>query len=677
MNQTLSPTAVKFNSAILLYQQGRVDTAADLCREILQAEPGHSGALYLLGLAALRDRHLPEAIDFLHRSLALNPNQPTAHLNLGVALLHSAELEDALASFDRAAQLNPNYALAWSNRGNILRLLGRYEEALASCERALALNPSLAEALNNRGAVLLALKRPSEALADWERSLRLKPDLVDALNNCANTLVDLKRYEDATQRFEELLRIVPDYDYASGSLLYARLLNCDWRHYEEKARVAIKGVMEGRRVQLPFAFLGASDSPAAQLQCARTYMAHRCPPEKPLWRGERYEHRRIRVAYVSADFRDHPVTRLLAGVLERHDTRGFETYGVSLNPEEATPMGQRVKGAFEHFADVSRESDAHAAQLLRDWDVDIAVDLTGHTIGCRPGILARRPAPVQVNYLGFPGTMGAPYVDYILADDFVIPPAMRAHYAEQVVNLPGCFQANDNSHHRLDLAPPPRPNLGLPTDGLVFCCFNASHKLNPPWYDLWCGLLRDLQGSVLWLLAESPTTQNNLRAQARARGVSPDRLVFADRLPYEQHLVRLQQADLFLDTFPFNAGATASAALSAGVPVLTCVGQALAARMAGSLLRSLGLDELITYSADEYRQRALQLAHHPRELADLRARLVANRFTHSVFDPERFCRSLERAYLAMWRRSQQGEPPESFSVEPETRLSHPLGIIRA
>lgn len=329
-------------------------------------------------------------------------------------------------------------------------------------------------------------------------------------------------------------------------------------------------------------------------------------------------------------------------------------------------MGQRVKSAFEHFVDVSRESDAHAAQLLRDWEVDIAVDLTGYTTGGRAGILAHRPAPVQVNYLGFPATMGAPYVDYILADDFVIPPTMRVHYAEQVVNLPGCFQANDNAHHRHDLAPPPRRNLGLPTDGLVFCCFNASHKLNPPWYDLWCGLLRDLPDSVLWLLAESPSIQSNLRAQARARGVPPDRLVFADRVPYEQHLVRLQQADLFLDTFPFNAGATASAALLAGVPVLTCVGEALAGRMAGSLLRSLRLDELITYSAAEYRQRALQLAHHPRELADLRARLVANRCTHSVFDPDRFCRALESAYLVMWRRSQHGEPPESFSVDPSS-----------
>lgn len=658
MHDSARVAQAKFNGAILLHQRGQVVQATALCREIIEAEPAHFGAYYLLGLAALQARELPAAVEALKRSIALNSNQPSAHLNLGVALLDLGQFVPALESFERALQLYPRYALAWSNRGNALRLLGRHEEALASCEAALRLQPDLAVACNNRGIALLALKRPVEALAAFERALQLRPDLTDALNNCAGTLQDLKRHEEAAQRFAQLLSIVPDYEYALGTMLHARLMGCNWDGYESLAADVLRSVTQGKRTDSPFSFLGASDSAAAQLQCAQTYVAHQCPPVSPLWCGERYDHERIRLAYVSADLREHIVAFLMTGVLEAHDRSQFEVYGISLSPPENGDMGRRVMRACERFIDVSQKSDREVAQLLRELEIDIAIDLAGYTSGCRPAILAHRPAPVQVNYLGFPGTMGAPYIDYILADRFVIPAEQRLHYSERVVYMPGCFQAND--WEKPLAARLLRTEVGLPVEALVFCCFNNGYKINPPMLSLWCELLRELPRSVLWLLADRPAAEANLRRELSLRGVGPERIVFAPRLGYAQHISRLHLADLYLDTLPFNAGATAGDALWAGVPVLTCAGRAFASRMAGSLLEALELPELITRDLREYRERALQLARQPADLAGLRARLAANRRT--VFDSGAFCRHLERAYRGMWERQQRGEPPADFAV---------------
>jgi predicted O-linked N-acetylglucosamine transferase (SPINDLY family) len=380
----------------------------------------------------------------------------------------------------------------------------------------------------------------------------------------------------------------------------------------------------------------------------------------PLWAGERYRHDRIRVAYVSADFRVHAVSHLLAGVFERHDRRRFDTFAISLRPEEPSALGQRVKAAFSRFIDVSERSDRDAAELLRALEIDIAVDLTGFTDGLRPQILARRPAPIQVNYLGFPGTMGASYMDYILADAFVIPPAQAQYFSECVVYLPECFQANDDQ--RAISGGATRAGAALPEGAFVFCCFNNSHKLNPVMFDIWMRLLDRVPGSVLWLLSAGEAVGRNLRAEAAKRGVDPGRLVFAPRLPYAEHLGRLELADLFLDTLPFNAGATASDALWAGLPVLTCAGEAFAARMAGSILRAVGLPELITHGLADYEARALELAQQPRTLRTLRQTLSDNRRGAPVFDTDRRRRSLESAYVEMWQRHERGQERESFAV---------------
>jgi len=424
-------------------------------------------------------------------------------------------------------------------------------------------------------------------------------------------------------------------------------------------------VLADRPVIAPFAFLSVSDSAAAQLRCAARFAADQCAPADSRPKPRCHGHERIRVAYVSADLREHAVTYLMAGVLEQHDRGRFETVGISLRPAEASIPGERIRNAFGRFVDVSTLTDLAVADLMREMEIDVAVDLGGFTAGFRPQIFAHRAAPVQVNYLGFPGTMGTPCMDYLIADDFVIPPDLRQHYREHIVYLPHCFQANDDKRAVSDRQTS-REEQGLPKDGFVFCCLNNSHKINPEMFDIWMRLLSRIPDSVLWLLAEDAAIRANLCREAKSRGVAAERLTFASRVPYSEHLGRLKVADLFLDTLPFNAGATASDVLWAGLPLLTCAGEAFAARMGGSLLRALNLPELITFDLADYETRAADLAQNPRALTALRRRLAQNRMRAPLFDTNLFRRHLEAAYAEMWLRSESGREPAAFSVPAPT-----------
>lgn len=608
-------------------------------------------------------RRLDEALASYDRALQLNPQLADCHNSRGTVLRDLGRLQDALAAFNRALELRPDFVEALNHCGNALRDLSRPEAALQCYERVLALDPGYAEALSNRGNALVDLRRHAEALECYDQALRALPDQPDVLANRASVVQELGRHTEAAACFEHLLQVSPGYDYALGGLLQANLHVCAWQDYAERTAQVEAAVAARQTAIHPFSMMAVSASTAAQLRSAQLHAARIKPQQLPSSaRRTQTSRRKLRIAYVSADFREHAVSYLLAGVFEQHDRGQFETTGISLIPPEDSVMGRRVRAAFDRFVHVSGRSDREIADLIQDLEVDVAVDLMGYTQHARPAVFAHRPAPVQVSYLGYPGTMGAPFMDYIVADEFVIPADSRTHYAEQVVNLPYCFQANDD---RRPIGPTPsRSEAGLPDEAFVWCCFNNSYKLNPPVFDVWMRLLHEVPGSVLWLLGDRQGSQANLLSEAAARGIVGDRLIFADRLPYAQHLGRFALADLFLDTLPYNAGTTASDALWTGVPVLTCVGQAFAARMAGSLLCAVGLPELVTASLQEYESTALRLARQPAELATLRARLAQNRAHSPLFDTAGFCRHLEAAYLEMHERARRGEAPIGFTVPP-------------
>jgi predicted O-linked N-acetylglucosamine transferase (SPINDLY family) len=650
------------NRGNALGELGRPEEALASYERAIALKPGYVEALYNLGNTLHGLNRLDEALACYDRAIAANPEFAKAVGSRDAAPDGQQQSGKPPEANDRAIRLRRYYGDVFTNRGNVLREAKRFDEALASYDQAIALRPEHAEYVNNRAIALADLKRFDEALATYEEAVALKPDYADAYNNRAYVLRDMKRPDDSLASFAQALALKPDLDYLKGAHLHAKMHVCDWKDLEaDRARLEA-AVMDGAAAASPFQLFATPMGPECLLRCARRYRRDQYYGGAPIWRGERYAHPRIRVAYLSADLRDHPVAHLTAGMFERHDRTRFETVAISLKSDAHNRVRERLSASFERFIDAERMGDGEIARLMRELEIDIAVDLNGFTEGSRPNVFAQRPAPVQVNYLGFAGTLGQPYWDYIVADPFVIPADCRAYYAEKVVYLPDTFLATDASLKTSDRTPS-RAEAGLPDGGLVFCCFNNSFKITPDVFDVWMGLLKEVADSVLWLSAANGGAVERLRREAQARGVDADRLVFAPRLPLnEDHLARHRFADLFLDTLHYNAHTTASDALWAGVPVLTCPGSTFASRVAGSLLHAVGLPELVTRSLDDYAALALKLARDPGLLASLRQKLARNRERYPLFDTDRFTRHIEAAYTTMWERSQRGERPESFAV---------------
>ncbi|HEV2978911.1 MAG TPA: tetratricopeptide repeat protein [Casimicrobiaceae bacterium] len=628
----------------------------------LKLRPDFVAALSNRGTALKDLGRFDEAFESYDRALALKPDFVEALNNRGGALKDVGRLDEALQSYDRALALKPDLAVAHYNRGAVLSALKRHDEALPSYDRALALKRDFPEALNNRGAALAVLGHHRDAVGSYDRALLLQPGFAEALNNRGAALSHLGRNEAASSDLEHALALNPELPFARGTLLHARMHCCDWRAYEEDSTRVIADVRAGKPAIEPFMFLGVSDSAEDQHRCSRSWVRDHCVPSASrLWNGNRYRHDRIRLAYVSAHFHERPLGYLMARLFELHDRSRFETIAISSGPDDRSVMRARLKAAFDRFIDVRQRSDREVVQLMRGLEIDIAVDRTSFTQGARPGIFAMRAAPIQVSYLAYPGTMGADFIDYVVADEVVIPPEHHAWYAEKVVYLPDSYFVNDSTRKIADRTPS-RADLGLPERGFVFCCFNNNYKTTPQMFDVWMRLLRQVDGSVLWLLEGNAAAQNNLRREAAARHVHPDRLIFAPRVAHEDHLARHRQANLFLDTLPYNAHTTAIDALWAGLPVLTCIGTTFAGRVAASLLQAIGLPELITDSLDEYAALALRLAGDPARLGEIEQKLLAHRTSWPLFDTDRFRRHIEAAYIEMWERHQRGEPPASFSV---------------
>ncbi len=662
---TVAPTARElFERGNAFMKSNDPGQALESYEHFLRLAPANVPGWYNRGNALRGLKRFDVALQSYDQALRLNPQVAELHHVRGITLRALGRDAEASIAFERTVALRPQFVDALIDYGNVLRDTLRPQAALETFNRALAVNPECFEALCNRGNALTDLARHAEALDSYDRALQLMPDVPDILANRATTLQQLSRHRELRECLERLCRVAPRHGYAVGRLLQARLDACEWGDYSQGVAQATTDLAAGRQVIHPFATLGAFDCPALQLRAAELHAAAnestRSEGVAAVISSPGADNRKIRLAYVSADFREHAASYLMAGVFEHHDRARFETTAISLTPAEDSPMGRRVFAAFDHFIDVSERTDTQIAALMRELKIDIAVDLMGYTHKARPGVFARRAAPIQVNYLGYPGTLGARFIDYILADDFVIPRGQAGYYAEQVVYLPDCFQANDD--RCVVGKEPTRAAVGLPEDGPVFCSFNSSFKLNPPVFEIWMRVLRATPDSTLWLLADRQEIRENLLREAAAWNIEPRRLVFADKLPYAEHLGRLALADLFLDTVPYNAGTTASDALRVGVPVLTCSGQSFAARMAGSLLRTVGLPDLITYKLEDYERKARELAREPQQLVSVRATLARNLNRSALFDTTRFCLRLEDAYLSMYERAARGDSPASFAV---------------
>jgi protein O-GlcNAc transferase len=632
--------------AMVLRDLGRLDAALESVTRALALQPDFVEALNTRGVIVADMGRPEDALASYDRALALAPDFPDTLNNRALALKTLKRPQEALASVERALTVHGGFAEAWNNRGIILFDLKRMSEALDSHDQALALRPDYVESFNNRAVALWSLKRFAESLADCDRAVALRPDFADALYNRGNALADLNRPDEALASYEQMLALAPDHPNALSGLANAAITIGDWTRTAALAPRLKAEVLEGKSVIQPFVLMGYWDDNELQLRCSQNYVRQAGPgPLPPLWTGGRYNHKKIRVAYLSADFHQHVTSALTVEMFERHDRERFETIAVSFGPDDNSEMRQRLLAAFDSFVDARQRNDGEVAQMLREWEIDIAVDLGGHTSGARPWVLAHRPAPVQVKYMGYPGTSGSDFIDYIVADRMVVPPDQDRFFCEKIAALPGTLWVTD-TQRELPL-PPSRAEAGLPGSGFVFCCFNHNWKITPPLFDIWMRLLNQVDGSVLWLLEGNASIRDNLCKEAQMRGVTPDRLIFAGRTTPELHLARQQLADLFLDTLPYNAHTTASDALWAGLPLLTVPGHSFPARIAASILQAAELPELIAADLAAYESTALKLARDPDALKAIRDKLAASRTKLPLFDTAGFTRELEAVYIAM------------------------------
>lgn len=664
--------------ADLLLQQGR---NAEALQDVIAANGGDPDLQHDRGLLFLRLQMPDAALDAFGQSLAREPHNADAQVGRAMALAALNRLEEALTALHAALRISPDHFEALLNRASLLSRLKRPAEALACTGRLLGLQPQSAAAWHNRGVALDGLRRPEEALkaysqacsldarnaatwcnaavtlmslgrhdaalAHFAQALQLEPRNPDIAAKRARALANAGRFPEAAAACEAALAIAPGHVAAQRVAIHARLRSCDWSWRAADQKILSDGLARGRRFADPLDCLAVSDSLAENLAAARLWTAEEFPPAAEAAPGARPQHDRIRVGYLSTDFRQHVVGFLMAGLFERHDRSRFETIGLPLTRGDGGPARTRIEAALERIVPLAEVPDDEAARIIRELDLDILIDLNGHTGDARTGILAQRPAPVQVNYLGYPGSIGAPYIDWIIADRMVIPEPLQAQFSERVLYLPGCYQPNDRS--RAAATVPSRRAAGLPDSGFVFCCFNNNYKITPEIFSVWMRLLRQTGNSVLWLLQDNAAAAANLRREAEARGVSASRLVFAPRVPQTEHLARLALAGLFLDTLPYNAHTTASDALWMGVPLVTCPGHTFQSRVAASILTAAGVPELIVPDLVEYEKLALRLAQNPDFLAGLRAELIANRDSCALFDIARFTRGFEAALLEMLR----------------------------
>ena len=654
------------NRGKVLHQLTRFEDALASYDKALATKPDYAEALTNRGNTLQELKRFEDALASYDKALVVKPVFAEALNNRGTVLHELTRFEDALTSYEKALAIKPDYAEALNNRGNTLQELRRFADALASYDKALAVKPVFAEALDNRGTMLHELGRFDEALASYDKALAIKPDYAEALNNRGYTLQDLKRFDDALASFDKALAIKSDRLYGFSGLAETALKICDWKRTARVASEIQVQVAEGKSIFSPFTMLGICDDASMQLKCASGFAREKMPTvPKPLWRDTIWRNDRIKLAYLSADFREHAMARLIAELFERHDRTHFEVIGVSYGPNDGSELRKRLVKAFDQFHDVRSASDFEVAQFLNRIQTDVVIDLMGYTKHCRPKVLSYRPAPIAVAYLGYPGTMGTSFIDYIVADKIVLPFSQQPFYTEKIVHLPDSYLVND-SQRRIAAETPARGAAGLPEEGFVFCCFNNSYKINPPVFEVWMRLLGRVGGSVLWLLRANEPACDRLRSEAAQRGIDPARLVFAEHQPLAEHLARHRLADLFLDTLPYNAHTTASDALWAGLPVVTCCGKSFAGRVATSLLNAVGLPELVTADLEEYEALAFRLATDASLLVGFKQRLERNRLRCPLFDTDRLRRQIEVAYKTMWEFWQHGGSPRSFSVEPNT-----------
>ena len=685
-----------FNKGVTLHKQGQLAQAQSVYEQVLMEHPAHFESMHLLGVIAGQSKRPDIAAKLFAKAIAINPNFAEVHNNYGNALQELGQLNEALDCYETAIKIKPNFALAYFNRGNALKQLNRTDEALncydkaitiqpdyaiayihrgnlllvnkcleaaiVSYDRAIAINPNIAEAHSNRANVLQALSKFVEAVASYDTAISLNPNFAEAYSNRGNALLELKRIDEAVKSYELAIYIEPEVEYLLGTLLNARMYMCEWANFDDICKRVIASIKDNKKISPPFQILSTTDGPDIQRKAAQIWNEDKNPLHSFVNNATKLTPaKKIRLGYFSGDFREHAVSYLTAELFEIHDKDRFELIAFDYGPADHSLIRKRIETAFNEYKNVRSLSDKNIASLSREMEIDIAIDLSGLTKYGRPGVFSYRASPVQLSYLGYLGTMGSDAYDYLIADETLIPERYIDYYSEKIIYLPS-YQIND-SKRVISSRIFTKEELGLPANSFVYCCFNNTYKITPLMFDVWMSILLRVPESVLFLYAENKWATRNLKKEAERRGVNNSRLIFADHIDRDEYLARYKVADLFLDTYPYNAGTTASDSLWSGLPVLTCSGESFASRMASSILTSLELPELITSSLQQYEAIAVDLASNKSKLDEIRCKLNVYKNKSILFDAVKMTKKIEEAYLTVYERNVSGLPLDHVYVK--------------
>ena len=659
----INPSEASYHSnlGVTLQELKQFEAAVVSFDKAIALKPDYTEAYSNRASSLLELKQFEAAVVSCDNAISLNPDYAEAYFNLGIALKKLKQFEASIASYDKTISLKPDYAEAYSNRGVALQEVKQLDAAVASFDKAIALKPNYVEAYSNRGGILIELKQLEAAVSSFDKAIALKPDYAVAYCNRGIALQELKQLDAAVASYDKAITLRPDYDYLLGIRQHAKMHMCDWQDFANTALELSRKIQRAEKATPCFPALSIPISLSDQLTATEIWSKNKYPHNTtlgPITKSLRKP--KIRIGYFSADFQDHPVSILTIGLFENHDKSKFELFAFSFGSDVQAGMRARVTDAVDQFIDVRAKSDKEVALLSRTLGIDIAIDLSGYTGDGRAGIFSYRAAPVQLSYIGYLGTMGTCYYDYLIADSTLIPIESQAYYSEKIVYLPS-YQVNDNKQE-IPKVTFTRQQLNLPSSGFVFCCFNANYKITPDTFDGWMRILIAVPESVLLLYAGNQSAAENLKLEAKKRGVNQNRLIFGEKLNRSQYLARFISADLFLDTLPYNAGATASDALWAGLPVLTCMGQSFASRYAASLLLAIGMPELVTKTQAEFEALAIELATNPIKLKEIKDKLERNRLATPLFDTPRFSKNMEAAYIKMYEQYIADVPPDHIYI---------------
>ena len=632
---------------------GQFEKALSIYMKCLKQKNNSAELFYNLAKVLENLGSLDEALDYYDTALTLNPNYLEAYLSKGSILFTLKKFNEALLVFSAASNIKPDSAEAWFGQGNAQFYLRYFERANRSFAKAIQYNPESAEYWSNKGKTLFFLKRYQEAIDNYDIALTFKPALAEIWINKSNALLALKNFDNSLICFQNALKINPELEFSYGDFFFLKMQMCDWSDFNYLKNNIENQIASGKRVSRPFPLLAVSESPDIHKRASEIYSLYEFPENLflgPLIKYQKNE--RIRIGYFSADFKNHAVAILIAGLFENHDRNKFEIFAFSFENAD-DEMSTRLLKSFDHFIDIENKTDVEVAKLVRGLCIDIAVDLSGFTSGSRTAIFSYRVAPIQINYLGYPGTLGSKYFDYIVADNVVIPFDNSKFYSEKIIYLPNSYQVNDRLRVISDKKFT-RNTFNLPQNSFIYCCFNNSYKILPATFASWMRILNSVNNSVLWLLQDNLSAKNNLLKEADKFEIDPCRIIFAERMSPSDHLARHRLADLFLDTLPYNAHTTASDALWAGLPVLTSIGESFPGRVAASLLYSIGLPELVTNSCEKYEALAIELGQKPHLLKTLKIKLANNRLNTPLFDTVMSTKNLESAYFKVYDNYQKG-----------------------